>query len=106
MADSVAGKRDAQLELIYGRLLPRGYVPETFAGKAARKLDPTRIAALRQFIESAHQQLKVPGVAVGIVQDGKVVFAEGFGVRALGKPDKVDADTLFMICLLYTSRCV
>ena len=36
-------------------------------------------------------------MAVGIVQDGKVVFAEGFGVRALGKPDKVDADTLFMI---------
>ena len=97
MADSVAGKRDAQLELIYGRLLPKGYVPETFAGKTARKLDPTRIAALRQFIESARQQLKVPGVAVGIVQDGKAVFAEGFGVRALGKPDKVDADTLFMI---------
>lgn len=97
MADSVAGKRDAQLELIYGRLLPKGYVPETFAGKTARKLDPTRIAALKQFIESARQQLKVPGVAVGIVQDGKAVFAEGFGVRAVGKPDKVDADTLFMI---------
>ena len=97
MADSVAGKRDAQLELIYSRLLPKGYVPETFAGKTARKIDSTRIEALKQFIENARQQLKVPGVAVGIVQDGEVVFAEGFGLRALGKQDKVDADTLFMI---------
>ena len=29
----------------------------------------------------------IPGVALGIVQDGKVVFAGGFGVRELGKPD-------------------
>src|SRR6266513_4829560 len=39
----------------------------------------------------------LPGVAVGIVQDGKVVFADGFGVRELGKPGKPDGNTLFMI---------
>ena len=37
----------------------------------------------------------VPGAAVGIVHEGKLVYARGFGVRELGKPDKVDADTLF-----------
>src|SRR5262249_29569570 len=37
------------------------------------------------------------GVGVGIVQGGKVVFAGGFGVRELGKPEKVDGDTDFMI---------
>ena len=36
-------------------------------------------------------------MAIGIVQDGKVLFAGGFGVRELGKPEAVDADTLFMI---------
>lgn len=96
MANAVSDKRDAQIELI-GRLLPKGYSRETFAGKTAHKLDATRIEALKQFVESARQQFDVPGVAIGIVQDGTVVLAEGFGVRALGKPDKVDADTLFMV---------
>lgn len=96
MANAVSDKRDAQIELI-GRLLPKGYSRETFAGKIAHKLDATRIEALKQFIQGARQQFSVPGVAIGIVQDGKVVLAEGFGVRALGKPEKVDADTLFMV---------
>ena len=39
----------------------------------------------------------VPGVSVSIYQDGQVVLAEGFGVRELGKPDKVDADTRYLI---------
>jgi len=43
------------------------------------------------------QELGVPGVAVGIVQGGKVVFADGFGVRELGKPGKPDANTRFMV---------
>lgn len=96
MANAVSGKRDAQIELI-GRLLPKGYSRETFAGKTALTLDAARIEALKQFVEDARQQFDVPGVAIGIVQDGKVVLAEGFGVRALGKPEKVDAETLFMI---------
>lgn len=96
MANAVSEKRDAQISLI-GRVMPKGHRRETFAGKAAHQLDAARIASLRQFVESARQQLDVPGVAIGIVQDGKVVLAEGFGVRELGKPDKVNADTLFMI---------
>ena len=39
----------------------------------------------------------VPGLSVAIVQDGKTLFAKGYGVREAGKPDPVDADTLFGI---------
>jgi CubicO group peptidase (beta-lactamase class C family) len=97
MANDVGEKRSAQVSRIYDRLLPKGYQRETFAGKTAHALDAQRIAALRTFVEDARQKFEVPGVAIGIVQDGKVVFAEGFGVRELGKSDKVDADTRFMI---------
>lgn len=38
----------------------------------------------------------VPGMAITIVEDGKVTMAKGFGVRKLGAPAKVDADTIFM----------
>jgi CubicO group peptidase (beta-lactamase class C family) len=39
----------------------------------------------------------VPGIAIAIVKDGKVVPARGFGVRKLGAPDKVDGKTLFEV---------
>jgi CubicO group peptidase (beta-lactamase class C family) len=97
MAHDVGEKRGAQVAQIFDRLLPKGYQRESFAGRTAHKLDAARIASLRDFVEDARQQFDVPGVAIGIVQDGKVVFADGFGVREQGKPDKVDADTLFMI---------
>ncbi|MFN0280048.1 MAG: serine hydrolase [Pyrinomonadaceae bacterium] len=40
---------------------------------------------------------KGPGMAIAIVKDDRVVFARGYGVRELGKPDKVDENTLFAI---------
>jgi CubicO group peptidase (beta-lactamase class C family) len=40
---------------------------------------------------------KVPGLAVAVVKDGRLVLARGYGVRELGKPARVDPDTLFTI---------
>ena len=97
MAQAVGEKRGAQVALIFDRLLPKGYVRETFAGKKAHKLDAAKLAELGRFIETGQKELGVPGVSVSIVQDGKVVFSGGFGVRQLGKPEKVDGDTLMMI---------
>ncbi len=97
MADAVAEKRLAQVALVFSSLLPKGYTRESFAGKTARQLDESRIAALSDFIETARKQLDIPGVALGLVQDGRTVFAGGFGVRALGRNEQIDGDTLFMI---------
>ena len=97
MSQAVGEKRDAQVALIFGRLLPKGYTRENFAGRKANPLNPARIAELGRFIESGEKALGVPGVALGLVQDGKVVFAGGYGVRQLDDPKPVDGDTLFMI---------
>lgn len=48
-------------------------------------------------VERVRQQFDVPGIAVAIVKDGEVVFEGGFGVREQGKPEAVDAHTLFAI---------
>jgi CubicO group peptidase (beta-lactamase class C family) len=40
---------------------------------------------------------QVPGLAVAIVRNDSVVLARGYGVKTLGKPDPVDAHTLFAI---------
>ncbi|MEJ7694466.1 serine hydrolase [Daejeonella sp.] len=39
----------------------------------------------------------VPGIAVAIIKDGKVIHSKGYGVRSLGSPEKVDENTLFGI---------
>jgi CubicO group peptidase (beta-lactamase class C family) len=46
---------------------------------------------------SAMQEFQVPGAVVGIVMDGKVVHAAGYGVRELGQTGSVDTQTLFRI---------
>ena len=97
MAQAVGDKRGGQVALIFSRLLPKGYERETFAGKTAHELDAKRIAELSRFVESGLQKLGVPGVSIGLIQDGKVVFAGGFGVRNIGADAKPDADTLYII---------
>lgn len=97
MSDPVAEKRGGQAALIFGRLLPKGYTRESFAGKKANTLDNARIAELGRFIEQGQKLTGVPGVALGLVQDGKLIFADGFGVKELGGTEKPDGDTLFMI---------
>ena len=53
--------------------------------------------SLDTYTTRALQEWNLPGVAVCIVKNGKVVLAKGFGVKELGKTDKVDENTLFMI---------
>jgi CubicO group peptidase (beta-lactamase class C family) len=71
--------------------------PESFAGKKAKILGPAEIAELERFIMAAQSELGVPGISLGVVQDGKIAFAGGFGVRELGKKAAVDEETLYMI---------
>ncbi|MDO9355747.1 MAG: serine hydrolase domain-containing protein, partial [Solirubrobacteraceae bacterium] len=97
MAQDVGEKRAAQVNAIFGKLLPKGYQRESFAGRKAHPLDRARIAALGGFVERAMKLTGVPGVSFGLVQNGKVVYAGGIGVRELGRPARVDADTRFMI---------
>ena len=97
MSDPVSEKRGAQISLIFGRLFPKGYARETFAGRKANTLDAARIGELGMFVERGLSQLGVPGASLALVQGGKVVFAGGFGVKELGKPEKPDADTLYII---------
>jgi hypothetical protein len=77
MLEATAQKRLGQVALILNRLLPAGYQRETFAGRRARPLDRARLAELIAFIERGRALLGVPGVALGLVQDGKVVFEGG-----------------------------
>lgn len=53
--------------------------------------------SLDTYIERAMRDWQIPGVAVCVVKDGKVVVMKGYGVKKTGSADKVDTNTLFMI---------
>ena len=95
-SEPTAEKRGAPIGLILQSLRPKGYSRESFAGKKAHPLDAARIATLKAFVEDGMKQYDVPGVGLALLDGGKVVWEGGLGVKELGKPDKVDADTLFI----------
>jgi CubicO group peptidase (beta-lactamase class C family) len=96
-ADATMNKRAAAAAIIQRSLRPAGYAPESFAGKTAHRLTPERIQALRDFIAQSAKELDVPGVGIALIDQGKVVYEGGYGVRELGKPEPVGAHTKFLV---------
>lgn len=62
-----------------------------------REAASPQLGALDAYIDKARADWQVPGAAVAIVKDDRVVYAKGFGVRETGKPGAVDTDTIFAI---------
>jgi CubicO group peptidase (beta-lactamase class C family) len=54
-------------------------------------------ADLDSYVASSMKTFEVPGMAVAIVKDGKILVAKGYGVRKLGESTPVDEFTLFGI---------
>ncbi len=52
-------------------------------------------AELDAYIGKAMVDWNLPGLSIAIVHDGRPVYLKGFGVRELGKPDRVDEHTRF-----------
>lgn len=89
-------RREAQVTRVLSSLRAKTYLPDTLAGKQAHELDADRIATLVRFLEDARTRLGIPGMALGVVQNGEVKYAGGLGVRKLGSHDKVDSSTRFL----------
>lgn len=96
-ADATMNKRAAAAEIIEQSLRPAGYAAETFAGRTAQRLTPERIEELRDFVAVSARTLGVPGVGIALIDQGKIVWQGGYGVRQLGSTLPVTAHTKFMI---------
>jgi CubicO group peptidase (beta-lactamase class C family) len=77
------------------RLLPALLISALLGACASQpQLSSNKIDAL---VAAAMQEFSVPGVAVGVVKDGVVVHAAGYGGSELGLDAPVDTETLFRI---------
>lgn len=48
-----------------------------------------------KYAEAGRAAWNVPGISITVVRDGKVLLSKGYGVRELGKNERVDPQTLF-----------
>lgn len=55
------------------------------------------LSGLDRYIDAARQDWEIPGLAIAVVKDGQVVYADGFGVRDLRTGEPVDENTIFAI---------
>ena len=55
------------------------------------------IAATEKLAQEQVDKGVVPGLAIAVVHNDKLVYAKGFGVREAGKPEQVDANTVFQL---------
>lgn len=93
----VASQRGAQLNIIASGFTITTLTKTDLSAVAPKTVDETVITELEAYIVANLEKLKVPGSAVAIVQDGKIIYEKGFGVRELGKDEPLTTDTQMMI---------
>jgi CubicO group peptidase (beta-lactamase class C family) len=79
--------------LVFLNLVARGVaMPEVTKEKVKAALPKLAMLATQTL-----QKTGVPGLAIAVVYQDEVVYLKGFGVREIGKPETVDADTVFQL---------
>lgn len=101
---SFAGNFDEKAERLEGKFsqagqsFPMNLTRASAVEKAAKeKRLADALAAFRQLADSLRMKRNTPGMAIGMVLDGKVLLNEGFGLRDLDKKLPVTPNTLFAI---------
>jgi CubicO group peptidase (beta-lactamase class C family) len=89
----VARSRSAVLAVAFAAL--------TVVQPAKAEITSEKVQALLPGLETqvaaGMKAFSVPGVAIGIVFDDRLIYSKGFGVRTVGKADSVTPDTVFQI---------
>ena len=66
------------------------------AAQAKQPVQPTP-AAIDAAVRATIERYQLPGIAVGVIENGKVVYARGYGETVAGSGDPVTTQTLFKI---------
>lgn len=88
-------------------LLPAPALPSASTAPPISVLMPASDARIKQAISTLDglakdvlQRTDIPGLAIAVVHNGQTVYARGFGKRAVGRPERVDAATVFLLASL------
>lgn len=90
-------KQSAAVDSVIDSFEVLGYQAQDFSIRKPNILSEKSIFELNEFIKTAMQRLKVPGVGLAVLQNGKVIFEGGLGVADIQSQDPVTSQTRFMI---------
>ncbi|MCV9936817.1 serine hydrolase [Boseaceae bacterium BT-24-1] len=89
-------KRIIGAALLFGLAAISG-VPGASAQQPSQASIEALLPEFEKQVAEGMKAFSVPGVAIGIVHDDKLIYTKGFGVRALGKPEPVTPETIFQV---------
>ena len=91
-------KRSAQLNTIIKTWKPSSIKGEDYSRVTAKVFKGIIMKyRFNRFIKRLQKESNIPGLAIGIIQDGKVVYKKNFGRTKVTGGQPVNSDTLFMI---------
>ncbi|MFT4032516.1 MAG: serine hydrolase [Siphonobacter sp.] len=64
-------------------------------GQKKKSPSPDPAAAYDEYVQRTMKEWEIPGMAIVVVKDNKVLFKKGYGVRKINTADPVDTQTLF-----------
>ncbi|KPM47345.1 serine hydrolase [Jiulongibacter sediminis] len=76
------------------KYLVLGFILLPILSFSQRKVD---FEKLDQYFSKSQKEWGVPGISIGIVKDGELVFSKGYGTLEYGKKEQPDAETNFAI---------
>ena len=81
---AAAQRRQAQISIIDSGFAITALEETDLGDAAVLPVDDAIVAELEAFVEQGLANFGIPGAAVGIVQDGEIVYMNGFGVTEAG----------------------
>lgn len=68
-------------------------------GSAAAHTPPHQpeVASIDAAVQATITRYQLPGIAVGVIENGRIVFAKGYGETVYGSGDPITENTLFKI---------
>lgn len=86
------------LAILVARPLPlRAAEPPGRFDETEGRLD-AKVAVIEEAAPALLEEHNVPGVAVAVLQEGRLAWSRGFGVRTAGSPSEMTADTVMEAC--------
>lgn len=90
-------RRGAQVGQIFSSWKANHLFEETLNERKPLQWLEKEKAQFESFIRNSMKSLQVPGASIAVIQDNRLTYKQGFGVKKLGLQDLVTTDTPFMI---------
>lgn len=90
-------RRNSQVQLIAAGFVIGAPDDENLSGLVPAAFEGAMVETFEAFALDLLTRAELPGMSVVVVQNGQIVWSDGFGVTSLGGVDRVTADTLMML---------